>query len=277
MKRIQSLSVLILILSLFTFAGCNSFKAKMEVKKGNELYAAKDFEGAIVKYKDALSLAPELHTIHENIGLAYMAMYVPGSTQPKDVEYANNAIAAFKEFLKNDPENVQVNEFLITMYLNADRKPDAAAYFEAQLQKNPTDLQTLQKVAFLYAQMGNFEESLKWYQKRASVDAKNPEAYYIIGVICWEKAYKTPDITPEERGHLVDIGMESLEKAIKINPNYADAYLYENLLYREKAKLISTDPNNVPPERVDEYNALLAKAKELQDKAIELRKKSAAS
>lgn len=277
MKRIQTLSVFVLILSLFTLAGCSSFKAKMEVKKGNELYAAKDFEGAIVKYKHALTLAPDLFTIYENIGLAYMAMYVPGSTHPKDVEYATNAIAAFKEFLKHDPENAQVNEFLITMYLNADRKPDAAAYFEVQLQKNPTDLQTMQKLAFLYAQMGKFEESLKWYQKRASVDANNPEAYYIIGVICWEKAYKTPDITPEERERLVNIGMDSLEKAIKINSSYADAYLYENLLYREKAKLISLDPNNVPPEKVDEYNALLAKAKELQDKAVELRKKSAAS
>lgn len=277
MKRIQALSVSVLILTLFTLVGCNSFKAKMEVKKGNELYAAKQFEPAIAKYQHALSLAPDLYTIHENIGLAYMAMYVPGSTHPKDVEYATNAIAAFKEFLKHDPGNAQVNEFLITMYLNADRKEDAAAYFEVQLQKDPSDLQTMQKLAFLYAQMGKFEDSLKWYQKRADVDAKNPEAYYIIGVICWEKSFKTPDITAEERERLVNVGMESLEKAIKINPSYSDAYLYENLLYREKAKLISTDPNNVPPERVDEYNALLAKAKELQDKAVELRRKSAAS
>lgn len=251
----------------------------MEVKKGNEDYAAKNFEEAIKKYQHALTLAPNLYTIYENIGLAYMAMYVPGSTHPKDVEYANNAIAAFQEFLKHEPNNDQVKEFLITMYLNADRKPDAAKYFETELQKNPTDTQTMQKLAFLYAQMGpdHFEDALKWYQKRASVDSNNPEAYYIIGVICWEKSFKTPDIAPQDRERLVNLGMDNLQKAIKVNPNYADAYLYENLLYREKAKLISLDPNAVPEDKVDEYNSLLAKAKELQDKYVELRKKNTAS
>jgi len=43
------------------------------------------------------------------------------------------------------------------------------------------------------------------------------------------------------------------------------------LMYREKAKQISTDPNTVPEDRVDEYNALLDKAKEYQQKAVQLR------
>jgi hypothetical protein len=50
-----------------------------------------------------------------------------------------------------------------------------------------------------------------------------------------------------------------------------------NLLYREKAKLISLDPNNVPEERVEEYNSYLTKAKELLDKAMEIRKKGTPS
>ncbi|HET6267633.1 MAG TPA: tetratricopeptide repeat protein [Acidobacteriota bacterium] len=277
MKRNHVVLFLILSLTLAGLTSCSSFKAKMLVKKGNELYEAKKFDEAIAKYQEALKLAPDLYTIWENIGLANMAMYVPGSTHPKDVEYANNAISAFKEYLKHDPENPQVNEFLITMYLNAERKDDAIQYFEDYMKKKPDDKATMQKLAFLYAQTGNFDQALKWYQKRAAVDPTNAEAYYIIGVICWEKSYKTPDITPEEREKIVGVGMQNLDKAISINPNYADAYLYENLLYREKAKLISTDPNNIPPDKVDEYNALLDKAKQLQQKAIELRGKSPAS
>jgi hypothetical protein len=52
-----------------------------------------------------------------------------------------------------------------------------------------------------------------------------------------------------------------------------------NLLYREQAKMISPDPNvvPVPDERIDEYNALLDKAKQYQEKALELRKKSTPS
>jgi len=47
-----------------------------------------------------------------------------------------------------------------------------------------------------------------------------------------------------------------------------------NLLYREKAKLISPDPNifPIPDDRIDEYNSYLEKAKVLMEKAVALRK-----
>jgi hypothetical protein len=64
--------------------------------------------------------------------------------------------------------------------------------------------------------------------------------------------------------------MKALDHATQINPRYSDAYLYMNLLYREKAKLISMDPNNVPDDKVAEYNGYLDKAKEYVDKAKQL-------
>jgi tetratricopeptide (TPR) repeat protein len=274
MRRIF-LVVLILSISLFTLASCAKFQAKMEVKQGNDLYKAKKYEEAIQKYKGALGKDPGLNQVYLNIGLAYMALYVPGSTHQKDIQYANNAIQAFKQYQKNNPDDQKVNEYLVNMYLNADRKQDAIQYFESQLQRDTNNTQVMQKLAFLYAQAGRFEDALKWYKRRAAVEPDNPEAYYIIGVICWEKAYKFADATtPEERTQLVQTGMENLERAIKINPNYSDAYLYMNLLFREKAKLISTDPNAVPEEKIDEYNGYLAKAKEYQEKAVAIRKKT---
>jgi tetratricopeptide (TPR) repeat protein len=154
---------------------------------------------------------------------------------------------------------------------------DAIGYFEDYLKKTPKDTAAMQKLAFLYAKSGKFNESLQWYQRRAQVEPNNAEAYYVIGVICWEKSYKFADVTHEEREKLIKTGMDALDRAIKINPNYADAYLYMNLLYREKAKQISLDPATVPEDKVDEYNSYLAKAKELLDKAQEIRKKSTPS
>jgi len=277
MMRKSFVSVLILGLSLVTLISCSKFGARMEVKEGNDLYSAKKYGQAIAKYESALQKDPDLYTIHLNIGLSYMGLYVPGSTHPKDVKYADEAIRAFREYLKYKPDDEQANGYLVQMYLNADRKQDAIAYFEEYLKQNPSDTAIMQKLAFLYAQSGKFEEALKWYRNRAAVEPSNPEAYYIIGVICWEKSYKFPDTTPEEREQLVSVGMENLQRAIKLNPSYSDAYLYMNLLFREKAKAISLDPNNVPVERVDEYNSYLEKAKELQEKAMEIRKKGTAA
>lgn len=277
MNRKIAAPILLLALAIIVQSGCAQFRAKMEVSQGNELYNAKKYEAAIEKYKSALTKAPKLSTIYLNLGLSYMALYVPGSPHPKDKQYADNAIAYLKEYLKYDPNNPRVNEYLITMYLNSERMNDAIGYFEEHLKKNPQDTGAMQKLAFLYAKSGKFNESLQWYQKRAQVEPNNAEAYYVIGVICWEKSYKFADVTPEEREKLIQTGMSALERAIKLNPNYADAYLYMNLLYREKAKQIALDPAAVPEDKIDEYNSYLAKAKELMEKAQEIRKKSTPS
>ena len=279
MKRYNFLSIAIVVFSLFALSSCGKFQAKIEMKQGNDLYAAKKYEEAILKFQDAIKKSPDLAEAYLNVGLSYMALYVPGSTHPKDVKYADEAIKYLKEYLKRRPDDKSANDYLVQMYLNADRKEDAITYFADYLQKNPNDVQIIQKLAYLYAQTGKFDEALKWYKRRTEVEPNNPEAFYVIGVICWEKSYKFADVTPEERQKLIDTGMQSLEKAIQINPDYADAYLYMNLMYREQAKMISPDPNvvPVPDEKIDEYNALLDKAKQYQEKALELRKKSTPS
>ncbi|MCI0416558.1 tetratricopeptide repeat protein [bacterium] len=271
MNRRNIVSLFLVFFVSLTFISCKRFQAKMEVKKGNDYYKARKYEDAIKAYKSALEKDPGLDTVHLNLGLSYMALYVPGSTHPKDLEYVDRAIASFKEYQKSNPDDTKVNEYLINMYLNADRKDDAIKYFEEQLARDNTNTAFMQKLAFLYAQSGKFDEALKWYERRAQVEPNNAEAYYIIGVICWEKSYKFADITPEERERVIKSGMAALEKAIRINSKYADAYLYMNLLLREKAKLISLDPATVPEDRVEEYNALLEKAKEFQQKAVALR------
>jgi tetratricopeptide (TPR) repeat protein len=276
MNRRSIFSLLIIFLSVSLIA-CNQFQAKMEVKKGNDFYKARKYEEAIQSYKIALEKDPGLSTVWLNLGLSYMALYVPGSTHPKDLDYVDKAIAAFKEYQKQNPDDTKVNEYLINMYLNADRKEDAIKYFETQLAQDSSNTAIMQKLAFLYAQSGKFDDALKWYQRRAEVEPNNAEAYYIIGVICWEKSYKFADISQEQREQLVQTGTNALEKAIQINPKYSDAYLYMNLLFREKAKLIALDPAAVPEDRIDEYNGLLEKAKEYQQKAMSLRAQNTAT
>ena len=275
MNRRSIFSLFLVVCLSISLTSCKQFQAKMEVKKGNDLYKARKYEEAIVAYKSALDKDSGLSTVWLNLGLSYMALYVPGSTHPKDLDYVEKAIEAFKEYQKQNPEDAKVNEYLINMYLNADRKEDAIKYFESQLARDNTNTAVMQKLAFLYAQSGKFDDALKWYERRAQVEPNNAEAYYIIGVICWEKSYKFADLAPEERERVVAAGTAALEKAIKINPKYSDAYLYMNLMYREKAKILAPDPANVPEEVVDEYNALLEKAKEFQQKAMALRQQAA--
>ena len=92
MKRFSFLSILIVAVSLFALTSCGKFQAKMDMKQGNDLYAAKKYEEAIKKFQSAIEKSPDLSPAYLNVGLSYMALYVPGSTHPKDVEYADQAI-----------------------------------------------------------------------------------------------------------------------------------------------------------------------------------------
>ena len=277
MKRMTKTASFIVIIAILmtAFLSCGRFQAKVDWKKGNELYNARKFEEAIKRYRSALSKDPSIKKIYLNIALSYMSMYVPGSTYEKDIKYADEAIAAFKEYIKNFPDDEKADMYLVAMYKGADRKDEAIAFFQEKLRKSPGDASIMQKLAFLLAQTGKFEEAMELYQRRAQLLQTNAEAYYTVGVICWEKSYKSPYMAPDMREKIVGIGMKALEKSVDLNKDYYEAYLYMNLMYREKAKLISMDPKSVPDDKVDEYNALLAKAKELQQKALEIRKKKA--
>jgi tetratricopeptide (TPR) repeat protein len=65
------------------------------------------------------------------------------------------------------------------------------------------------------------------------------EAYYSIGNVCWNWSYQTPIdmMAPKEREPIVSKGMDALQKAIDLMPEYANPYSYMGLLWREKIKI----------------------------------------
>jgi len=71
--------------------------------------------------------------------------------------------------------------------------------------------------------------------------------YYSIGNVCWNWSYQTPTdfMAPELRQKIIEKGLNNLEKAIELDPNYAEPYSYMGLLWREMIK--------VNPLKRDEY------------------------
>src|SRR5207253_7113260 len=91
----------------------------------------------------------------------------------------------------------------------------------------------------------------------------DPEEYYSVGVIDWTVAYqadqkeraelgmKPTDVMKDKKScgrlksaneSVVKEGIDSLNKALELRPDYDDAMAYMNLLYRQKADLECTDP-----------------------------------
>jgi tetratricopeptide (TPR) repeat protein len=249
-------------------AGCNKIKSRQEIKRGNEFFKAQQYQAALASYENAQRLDPGESKLKKSIGIAYMALYQPGSKHPKDIEFANKAIQNLKEYLDAHPEDRRAREFLVSMYLSTDRFDDAIAFYQEKVKTDPKDAKAIGSLAAMYFKKGDFDRGMEWEQKLAASDPKNPEPYVMIGVQAWDRSYHFPDIDPATRGKIVDQGLAALQTALKMKPDNFDALTYMNLLYREKAKL-ETDPA-----KQQEY---VATADRFRQQALDLRKKSLAT
>ena len=271
--RRQSLVLGLALLSL-AGTGCEStidhLKANFAAKQGNDFYKGADFQKATEWYRYSLYLNPELPIAYHNAGLAFMALYKPGSHHPKDLYYSQQAIDHLTRFLGEDAKNQ-----LLTVYLQAERYDDAAKFFEAEMKERGSDPEVASRLAqvlgMIYAKKGDFDSSLEWYKKRADIQQDNPEALYTIGQLCWDKVYHagiTMDL--EKRKELVEMGMDYLQRAADKREDYFEATSYINLMFREKAKLAQMAGN------MEDFQKYTDEANKFMKLSLEQRKKAMA-
>ena len=265
-----------LLIAVVALSGCNKIKSKQEIKRGNEFLKAAQYQSALAAYEEALRLDPGETKLHKHIGIAYMGMYQPGSKHAKDLEFAQKAIENLKLYVAAYPDDKKALEYLVSMYLNTESYDDAINFYENDLlKKDPKDSKAMQSVAMLYFKKGDFDNGVKWLKARQTVEGNNPEVYYLIGVQAWDRSYNFPDLDPTLRAKIVEEGLEALNKAVEMKPDYFEAVSYINLLYREKAK-IETDPAK-KQEYTDTANKYLQQALEMRKAAQEKAKAEAAA
>ena len=218
--RVAAVVALAALVSLA--AGCNKLKARDQLNKGVQQYKAAHYEQAIDHFKNAVDLDPRLLNARLYLATAYAQQYVPGVDSPDNNRNAELAIEQFQEVLKLRQGN----------------------------------LNSLKGIAALYFQMKKFDQSKEFQRQVIQVDPNDPEAYYSIAVIDWTQAYvprmeerAKQGLKPDEplkdkkvcalirakNEDKVKEGMEMLEKAIELRPDYEDAMAYLNLMYRERA------------------------------------------
>jgi tetratricopeptide (TPR) repeat protein len=133
--------------------------------------------------------------------------------------------------------------------------------FQKVLAEKPGDINSMKGIASVYFNIDNYDQAKQWQVKVLQADPQDAEAAYTIGSIDWRIAYrnavkalrdvgmtddgqgnpkmpkKTCQELVQENTPLVDQGLEYLQKAIQIRPNYDDAMSYLQLTYRRKADL----------------------------------------
>jgi len=236
---------------LISTTSCDKLRARDQLNKGVASFKNLRYEQATEHFKNAVNLDPDLQNAKLYLAAAYLAQYIPGVDSPDNVQNANLAIDQYNAVLQKDPNNIN----------------------------------SIKGIAFLDLQMKKFDDAKKYYGRAIQVDPNDPEAYYSVGVIDWTQAFQPrtdarnklglrPDEPlkdkkvcaklREDSSQVIQEGMDNLTKAIQLRPDYDDAMVYINLLYREKSDRECDMP--------EQAAADLKTANDWSDKVMEVRK-----
>ena len=210
--------------------GCKKLQARDHLNKGVVEFRGAHFQAAIDHFQQSVSLDPDLLNARMYLAESYFQLYAPGGQSPDNIKAAHAAIGAFQKVLDVDANN-----------------NTALAY-----------------IGLLYYYLPDLPRAKEYEQRRAQVNPNDPEPYYWIGEINWNLA-RTHDVNarssdpklqqPNAQGDLpplppklrdelagknaalIDEGLQALQKAVDLKPNYNEAMAYLNLLYRQKADI----------------------------------------
>ncbi len=240
-----------------TTAVAQTASAADELKAGVVAYKFSDYTGAEEHFKAALAINPDLTQARLFLATTYAQQYIAGDESPANVALAEQAIDQFKLVLNDDPSEVERYKSVVP-------------------------------IASLSFNLKRLGESREYYEKAIALKPDEARNYFSIAVIDWTEVNKSqtkarqemrltesemiskPDACAALRTQdqqKVEDGLQRLQKALELQPDYDEAMGWMNLLYRERAEYECDDP--------EARKADLKAADDWTDKAIAANKAKA--
>jgi tetratricopeptide (TPR) repeat protein len=169
-----------------------------------------------------------------------------------------------QQMIKLDPNDTANYFMLAKIYEDNGNLDQAEAMYNKAKDARPKDATVYQQLAGYYQRQGEFDKLIAAVQQRAELEPNNPEAHYSIASYYWDEAYRNTRLSEAQKREYVQKGMEEVEKALQIKPDYVEAIVYKGLLLRLQAAM-EKDPKK--------QQELLKEATDLQKKAADLKQK----
>jgi tetratricopeptide (TPR) repeat protein len=237
MKRkrvISGVIYLFLFFNSFSIILSAQMTAAEELNLGVQAFRNSKLDEAAQHFQRCTVLDPDNSLAHLYLATTYLQQYIPGVETRENTDLAEHAIEQYQGVLLGEPT--------ATAKINSTKG-----------------------IGYLYLQMKRSDDAKQYYHMAADLDLDDPENYYSLGVIDWTLTYvprqearaklgvkpegslqkKSPSVCAEIReknARNVQEGIDNLNKAIQLRPDYDDAMAYLNLMYREKADIECDDP-----------------------------------
>ena len=250
MRKLVSICAVAALAAMGT--SCNKLQSRDHLNKGVQSFTNAQYPEAVEHFKTAVELDPGFATARVYLAMAYYQQFIPGAESPENMKMAQAALTQFNKVLELEPRNTTAIASIASLNLNQKK----------------------------------WDEAQQWYEKLIAVDPQNADAYYSLGFVAWSKWYpaygtarakagmrqedpgpikdkKVKEELKGKYGPVIEAGLQSLDKALQINPEYDDAMVYENLLVRERADLADNK---------EQYEKQIKIADDWQQKALTTKK-----
>lgn len=193
--------------------------------QGVAAFKSGQYNDAIRDFKKVLVLDPDYTITKLYLGTTYAYQVVPNLKTPENVAAAENAIETFKQISDSYPGYHDALKQLASVYRNIGRLDEARGTELAALKLLPDDAETHYTVGVI-----------DWMQAyKFSVDALLSDGLKDDGLGNALMSPSTCEKIKANNAPLVDDAITHLARAIELNPNYSDAMIYLNLVYRRRA------------------------------------------
>jgi predicted Zn-dependent protease len=212
-------------------------------------------------------LAIEKLSRPEDVNLKKLSLqYLAAAYGPDKLNDPVKAEPAVQRLISIDPGDPTNYFALAKIYEDSGVYDEAEKVLAMAKDAKPGDPAVYMTLAGYYNRQGQFDKTIEALKERATKEPNNPEAYYTLSTYYWDEAYRNNRLKESEKKEYVQSGMEAIDHAIMIRPDYVEALVYKNLLLRLQANM-ERDPAK--------QQALLKQADQFRDKAQELRKTKA--
>jgi tetratricopeptide (TPR) repeat protein len=227
-----NLLLLLLAATSFTAALAQMPSAQDEMRAGTVAYKFLDYFGAAEHFKAALEINPDLTQARVFLATAYAQQYIAGDASAANVAMAEQAIDEFKKVLGGKPTEAE-------------------------------EYRSVVPIASLSFNLKHFNQASEYYGKAIELKPDEARNYFMIGLIDWTEASAARTKARSELGlnesemiskpeacvalraqnqQNVEDGIQRLQKALELQPDFDDAMGYMNLLFRERAEYECDDP-----------------------------------
>jgi len=239
----------------------------MVYKPGDDSEKNKEYG---VKATDYLQKALEMDPENKNIIQALGDI----NDKMRNFELAEKYYLQAQKFTPDDPNSFYT---LAGFYNNNAKYDKAIEMYEKRIALDPANPDGYLYLADFFQNKRKWDDAIKYHELRIEkigaleMNEKEKtellaEAYYRLGVVCWNKSYQTPpDVMGSvERLQVVEQGFKALNKATELSPNFPDPWAYMGLLYKQK--VVAAPLNQAEYDK--QYAAMIQKFQDLRKRKL---------